>query len=89
MCTIWVRECVIGLIYLILMYLRVPHFFMIDVDYEVHTLPNHCNKHFKPFSYIIPMVCVLFVYCCLLHHATHCHLYPYHTILYLKSYNQN
>ena len=48
-----VRKSVTALIYLIFMYLRVPHFFNTHVDYEVHTLPNHCNEYFYTFSYTI------------------------------------
>ena len=72
-CTIWDRECVIGLIQIILMYLRVPHFFNIHVDCGVHTLPNYCNEHFKPYLiYHIHDMCSF----CILLFAPPCHTPP-------------
>ena len=79
-----VRKSVTALNYLILVYLGVPHFFNIHVDYEVHTLPNHCNENFYTFSYILSMIYDLSVYCCLPLHGLSSQLYPCHTILYLK-----
>ena len=64
-------------------------FLNIHVDYEVHTLPKHCNEHIYTFSYMYSMTSHLFVYCCFIYHPTRSQLYPCHTILYQKSYNQN
>ena len=60
-CTIWVRECVIGLIYLILMYLRVPHFFMIDVDCGAQALPIIAISTLNPSHISYPWY-VFFLY---------------------------
>ena len=84
-----VRKSVTALIYLILIYLRVPHFFNIHVDCGVHTPPNHCNERVYTCSYMSSMISYLFVYCCVLYHPPRSQLYPYHTILYQKSCNQN
>jgi len=58
------------------MYLGVPHFFNIYVDYEVHMLPNHCNEHIYPFIYILFIISHLFVDCCVLYHPPRSQLYP-------------
>jgi len=78
----WVRDEVNDVIYVILMNLVVPHFFMMDVDCGDQALPIIAISTLNLLIYHIHDMCS---FCILLFappsHATHRHLYPYQLIL--------